>query len=125
MPAVFEYSKLSRQQKLALFLIVIGPEAAAEVLRQFDDPEIEALCREMSTYGIIPMTAQKQALEEFSTLVATGATSALGGMAYAQRTLEIAKGDYKASTMLGRVGPVSSSIDVVKEISDMEALRKK
>jgi flagellar motor switch protein FliG len=116
----FDYTKLSRQQKLAVFLIVIGPESAAEVLRQFDDPEIEMLCREMSTFTIIPSTVQKQAIEEFSALVAQSAGSALGGLGYAQRTLEIAKGDYKASAIIGRVGPVGTSVEVIKDISEME-----
>ncbi len=120
MAADFDYSKLSRQQKLAVFLIVIGPEAAAEVLRQFEDPEVELLCREMSTLTIIPHAVQKQVLEEFSSVVAQSATSSLGGLAYAQRTLEIAKGDYKASAIIGRVGPVGTSVDVIKDISEME-----
>jgi flagellar motor switch protein FliG len=115
-----DYSKLSRQQKLALFLIVIGPESAAEVLKQFADPEIESLCREMSTFTIIPVGVQKQAVEEFSSLVANGAGSAMGGLGYAQRTLEIAKGDYKASAILSRVGPVGTAVDVIKDISEME-----
>lgn len=116
----FDFTKLSRQQKLAVFLIVIGPESAAEVLRQFEDPEIEMLCREMSTFTIIPTAIQKQAIEEFSSLVAQSAGSALGGLGYAQRTLEIAKGDYKASAIIGRVGPVGTSVEVIKEISEME-----
>ena len=120
MAADFEYPKLNRQQKLAVFLIVIGPEAAADVLRQFDDAEIEVLCREMSIFTIIPQVAQKQAMEEFSALVAQGAGAAMGGLGYAQRTLEIAKGDYKASAIIGRVGPVGSSVDVIKDISEME-----
>jgi flagellar motor switch protein FliG len=120
MPNDLDYAKLSRQQKLAIFLIVIGPEAAADVLRQFDDSEIEMLCREMSTFTIIPGPAQKLAMEEFSTLVAQSAGSALGGLAYAQRTLEIAKGDYKANAIIGRVGPVGTSVEVIKDISEME-----
>ncbi len=116
----FDYHKLNRPQKLAVFLIVIGPEAAADVLRHFEDAEIELLCREMSTFTFIPASAQKQTLEEFSALVAHGAGAALGGLGYAQRTLEIAKGDYKASTILGRVGPVGTSVDVIKDISEME-----
>ena len=120
MSADFDYSKLSRQQKLAVFLVVIGPEAAAEVLKQFGDPEIELLCREMSTLSIIPQSAQRQVIEEFSSVVAQRATSALGGLAYAQRTLAIAKGDYKASAIIGRVGPVGTSVDVIKDISEME-----
>jgi len=115
-----DYSKLSRPQKLAVFLIVIGPAAAAEVLKQFDDHEIELLCREMSTFSIVPQAAQKLALEEFAGVVGASVTSALGGLGYAQRTLEIAKGDYKASSIIGRVGPVGSSVEVIKEISEME-----
>lgn len=120
MAAEIDYSKLSRQQKLAIFLIVIGPEAAAEVLKQFDDPQIELLCREMSVFPIVPQSVQAQVIEEFSTVVAHSAASTLGGLAYAQRILEIAKGDYKASAIIGRVGPVGSSVDVIKEISEME-----
>lgn len=120
MAADLDYTKLTRQQKLAVFLVVIGPEAAAEVLKQFDDAEIELLCREMSTLSIIPSAASKLAMEEFSAVVAQGATSALGGLGYAQRTLEIAKGDYKASAIIGRVGPVGTSVEVIKDISEME-----
>ena len=113
MAADIDYTKLNRQQKLAVFLIVIGPEAAADVLRQFDDLEIEGLCREMSNFTIIPAAVQKQAIEEFATLVAASAGSALGGIGYAQRTLEIAKGDYKASAIIGRVCPVGTSVEVI------------
>ena len=116
-----DYGKLTRQQKLAVFLIIIGPEAAAEVLRHFDDTEIELLCREMSTFTTVPVDVQRLAIDEFSGLIAKSAGSALGGLSYAQRTLEIAKGDYKASTIVGRIGPVvGTSVEVIKEISEME-----
>ncbi|HTO04434.1 MAG TPA: flagellar motor switch protein FliG [Opitutus sp.] len=115
-----DFVKASRQQKLAIFLVVIGPEAAANVLKQFDEPEIELLCREMSTISIVSESVQRQALEEFASVVAHSHNSALGGLAYAQRTLEIAKGDYKANAIIGRVGPVGTSIEVIKEISEME-----
>lgn len=121
MSAEFDYTKFSRQQKLAVFLVVIGPEAAADVLRQFDDAEIEFLCREMSMLSIIPHDVQKQALDEFSPVVAQSAGAALGGVAYAQRTLGIAKGDSKASAIIGRVGGAHGpSVDVIKDIGDME-----
>ena len=48
------------------------------------------LCREMSTFPMIPEAVQKQALEEFSSIVASSVGSALGGLPFAQRTLEIA-----------------------------------
>ncbi len=115
-----DYNKLSRMQKLAVLLIMIGPESAAEVLKQFEDGEVELLCREMSQLPLVPLAVQKQAMEEFSSLLAQSCTSALGGIGYAQRTLGIAKGDYKASAIIDRVGPVGTSVDVIKEISEME-----
>jgi flagellar motor switch protein FliG len=119
--ADIDYTKLTRQQKLAVFLICIGPEAAAEVLRQFDDLEVENLCREMSAFPMISEGVQKQAFEEFAGVVAGGVQSASGGLVFAQRTLEIAKGGHKASAIIGRLGPaVGTSLEVIKDISEME-----
>ena len=118
--ADLDYTKLSRQQKLAVLLICVGPEAAAEILKHFDDIEAEQLCREMSALQMISDTVQKQALEEFSSVVVAGVNSAIGGMPYAQRTLEIARGEYKANTILGRVGPVGTSVDILADIAEME-----
>jgi flagellar motor switch protein FliG len=118
--ADIDYPKLSRQQRLAVFLIVVGPDAAAEVLKHLDDATIELLCREMSTFPMIPENVQKQVMDEFGGIVALSVNAALGGLPYAQRTLEIAKGDFKASAIIGRVGPVGTSVDVIKDISEME-----
>ncbi len=115
-----DYQKLSRHQKLAVFLIVIGSDAAAEVLKQFDDREVEQLCREMSEIQMIPESMQKQVLEEFAGLVVQSAGAVSGGFPYAQRTLEIAKGDYKAAAILSHVGPVGTPVDVIKDINEME-----
>lgn len=119
--ADIDYSKLSRQQKLAIFLIVVGPDAAAEVFKCLDDATVELLCREMSTFPMISEQLQKQVTEEFGSIVATSVNSSLGGLGYAQRALEIAKGDYRASAIIGRVGPVvGTSVEVIKDISEME-----
>lgn len=116
-----DYGKLTRQQKVALFLIIIGPETAAEVLRQFEDTEVELICREMSAFTVVPSEVQRLSLDELSPVVARSVGSALGGLGYAQKTLEIAKGDHKASTIVGRIGPaMGNSVDVIKEISEME-----
>jgi len=115
-----EYDKLSRHQKLAILLITIGPDSAAEVLKHFEDADVELLCREMSAFSMVPSEVQRQALDEFGTIIATGITSALGGLPYAQRTIEIAKGDFKANSIIGRAGPSGGSVDVIKDIGEME-----
>ena len=115
-----DFSKLNRQQKLAIFLIVLGPESAAEVMRHFDDAEIELLCREMSQYTMISDATRNRALEEFTPLVGESISATLGGLDYARRTLEIARGDYKAGTIIGRLGPAGSAVEVIKDNSEME-----
>lgn len=115
-----DFNKLSKQQKLAIFLIVIGPEAAAEVMRHFDDAEIELICREMSQYSMISDTTRIRALEEFSPIVGDSIASTLGGLDYARKTLEIARGDYKAGSIMGRLGPAGTAVEVIKDISEME-----
>jgi flagellar motor switch protein FliG len=118
--AAADYQKFSRQQKLAVFLIIIGSDAAAEVLKQFDDHEAEAICREMAALPMVPEAMQKQAMEEFVGIVAQSATSVPGGLPYAQRALELAKGDYKAASILSHVGSVGTPVDVIKDIGEME-----
>lgn len=115
-----DFNKLNKQQKLAIFLIVIGPEAAAEVMRHFDDAEIELICREMSQYSMISDTTRVRALEEFSPIVGESIASTLGGLDYARKTLEIARGDYKAGSIMGRLGPAGTAVEVIKDISEME-----
>jgi flagellar motor switch protein FliG len=75
----------------------------------------------MSTLTIIPQAVQRQVMDEFTSVVAQSAGSALGGLAYAQRALEMAKGDYQASTIMSRVGPAGAPVDVIKSIAEMES----
>ena len=67
--ADIDFSKLTRSQKLAIFLIVVGPETAASVLKNFDDAEVEIICREMSSYPMVPDAIRQQVLEEFAPII--------------------------------------------------------
>jgi flagellar motor switch protein FliG len=115
-----EYEKLGKLQKLALFLIVIGPQVASEVLRNFEDPDVELLVKEMSNFEIIDYEVKKKVVEDFYGIVSQSAIATLGGASYAQKTLELAKGDFKASSILGRVAPVGSSVQIIEEIAALE-----
>jgi flagellar motor switch protein FliG len=115
-----DYEKLNKLQKLSLFMIVIGPEVSSELLKNFDDLEIELICREISNFSIIDRETQNKVIEEFSDIISESLGALLGGSRFAHKTLELAKGDYKATTLLGRIAPVGDSMDVIQEISDME-----
>ncbi len=115
-----DYKKLTRVQRLATFLVVIGPEAAAHVLKEFDDESIEIICKEMTNISAIETDRQKAAVEEFSSFILSSYGSLLGGPLYTRRALEIAKGDFKATSILERIAPTSNSAEVIKEIEQME-----
>ncbi len=104
---VLDYSKLNRVQKTAVFLIVIGQEAAANLVRTFADGELEAVCREMAKLPVISDEIRQFALDEFSTLVDVGYGSALGGTSYVRGTLELARGEHRAAYLLERVAPAA------------------
>ena len=45
-------------------------------------------------------------LDEFSELIESSVNSNLGGLNFAQKTLELAHGDFKANNMMNRIAPV-------------------
>jgi flagellar motor switch protein FliG len=114
------YNELTKLQKLAVFFIVIGPEMAADMLRQFEDAEIEAICKEMTNFQVIDENLQREAVRGFSSVISTGVGAVSGGAAYARRILELAKGDASAANILDRIAPGSHSADGLKEIEEME-----
>jgi flagellar motor switch protein FliG len=120
MAALQEYDQLTKKQKLAVFLIVLGPECAADILRQFEDAEIEAICKEMTNVAVVDLNLQAQIIREFSDVIGASANALSGGAAFARRTLEKAKGDSKAASILDRIAPESHSADGIKEIEEME-----
>jgi flagellar motor switch protein FliG len=121
-PVAIDYGKLTRMQKLALFLLVIGPEAAAEILRSFDDGQIELLCREMGGFPMVPDFVRRQVLEEFAPLIGESVSSSLGGLDFAKRAVEKVRGDHRATSILGRAGMTdgAATADALRDFGEME-----
>jgi flagellar motor switch protein FliG len=121
--ADLDYEKLTRIQKLAVFLIVIGNEAAAEVMRHLGDSDIESVCREMGQLTVIKESTREAALAEFAPIIGESLGCTLGGLDYARSTLTLVRGEYKAGVLLSRVGAepaVVSSSELMADIAEME-----
>src|SRR5690606_25768558 len=95
--------------------------AAAEVLRQFEDAEIEAICKEMTNFQVIDPPTQAEVLRDFAAIIGAGASALTGGAAFARRTIELAKGDSKAASMLEKIAPGTHSADGINELGEMES----
>ena len=116
-----EYDQLSKVQRLAMLLIVVGPEAAGQILKNFEDQEIEMVCKEINRWTHVPRDLQERILEEFSEIIGDSLKESVGGYDFAQRALEIARGDYKANTMLNRIEPGKSATNLMDGVDQLNA----
>ena len=86
-------------QKMAALLVMLGPEAASQVLKDFPDAELDAIASEMARLTVIDRDLQVEVLREFGELALQASTALPGGFEYAQSALEKAVGESKASAI--------------------------
>lgn len=113
------YANLNRTQRLAALLVLLGPESAGELLRQFDGSQLEAVAREMVSIPYVDPEMRDSILEEFANVVSQSMQAALGGVSVAHESLERAKGDFTAQKLILRVAPTSSA-ELSEGISEMD-----
>ena len=115
-----EAPKLTRVQKLAALLVILGPDAAAQLLRGFAPQEVESISTEMARFAMISRELQQEILGEFSQVAVEAGTAIRGGVDVARVALEKALGLFKATQVLSRVAPARSSVVAIQEIGDLE-----
>lgn len=116
-----DVTKMTKVQKLAALLIILGPEAAAGIMKEFDDHELESVSSEMSKIKMLTQDIQKEILKEFTGVAVEASTAVLGGVDYTRGALEKSVGLYKASDVIGRVAPARTPVGAMQGIADMEA----
>lgn len=119
-PVEPDIAKMSRVQKLAALLIILGPESAAQILKSLGTAELEAVSAEMARMPAITQQLRGQIMEEMSGLAVAAGTTVRGGMEFAQSALEKAVGTAKASDILNRVSPVAAN-PAAQRIAEIEA----
>ncbi len=98
-------SAFTRMQKFAALLVMLGPETAARILREFTETEIDAIAAEMAKLDVIGVDLQEATLRDFGELAVRASTALGAGPDLVQTTLEQALGESKASSVLNRVAP--------------------
>jgi flagellar motor switch protein FliG len=114
------YLKMSKHEKLGLLMIALGEDAAATLLKRFDSKDAESICKKIADFQIVDQDLKDCVLDEFSELIESSVNSNLGGLNFAQKTLELAHGDYKANNMMNRIAPVRDSLDFMDDIKEMD-----
>jgi flagellar motor switch protein FliG len=122
-PTTLDVAKLSRVQKLAALLVVLGPEPAAEMLKGFDQREVTDITAAMMALPVIDQATQRLILAEFSEVAVAATTTSRGGVEFAQATLERALGPGPARQILGRVAPSQAAHSPIQQIVGREPLQ--
>lgn len=115
-----DYDQLTKIQKIALLMIVLGVDAASTLLQYFEDTDIELICREITNFEILDDEIQAKVLKEFAEIIGASFEAITGGAAFAGEALRKAKGEFMAANLLGRISPIGTSLEIIKEISEME-----
>ena len=118
--AAHQISKMTRHQKLAGLLIVLGPESAAQILKNLDGHEMEQVSEEMTKLPFITQELRQELLREFSEMAVQAGTAALGGPAYTKTVLEKSIGLFRASDIIGRVSPAPIPVGAMRQIVETD-----
>lgn len=111
---------MTRLQKLAALLVMMGPDNAAVVLRHFPPREVETLSREMARFSLITRAQQEAVLRELTPVILTAAAAVCAGVEVTRATLEKALGSFKASDILGRIAPGRPIPAAMQDLSEMD-----
>ena len=116
-----EISQMSKVQKLAALLVILGPENAALVLKHFDAHELDSISMEMTKLTSISRELQQDVLREFSDVVVQVTTSIRGGVDFTQGVLNKAIGAARAAEIINRISPRGTPIASIKKITNLDA----
>jgi len=114
-----DYAKLTKVQKVAAFLITVGPDNAGKMMKHFENAQLETICREITEMPVLEANVQREVLREFAGIIMDGLGSTFGGLAFAHSMLTNAKGEYTAAAILNRCATTTRSAEG-DEIGQME-----
>ena len=107
--------ELSPQEKVAILMVALGEENAAEIMKYLADFEIEEIAHMVTELRHLPTQIQDQILSEFEQHLLAGEYMVQGGADFARGTLERAVGPRRAQEILDRVmNTVSSGFYMLK-----------
>ena len=101
--------QLNGRQKASIFMISLGPEKSAEIMKHLSDEEIEQLTLEIANIRKINSEQLQAVNQEFTQLYMALHYIAQGGIEYAREVLEKALGTEKA---LSIINSLSSNLQI-------------
>jgi flagellar motor switch protein FliG len=103
MMATAHKSALNGREKAAIFLISLGPDLSAQVMKCMKEEDIDVLTLEIAGTRRVDQEVRDQVLSEFADMAIAQQYIDEGGIEYAKILLEKAVGKDKAVDVLGRL----------------------
>ncbi len=94
---------ISGLRKIAIFLLALGPNLSAGILKHFNEAEIEKISMEIANTTRVDKENLDEILEEFSAIHEAQQYMVNGGYDYAKEILERALGPQKAGDLMKRL----------------------
>jgi flagellar motor switch protein FliG len=109
-------SKFSGTERAAVFLMSLGEDAAAEILRHMGPKEVQRLGTAMATLANVSKTEVNKVLEEFNHAVGEQTALGVGTDDYIRNVLTTALGEDKAGGLINRIllGRNSKGLEALK-----------
>ncbi len=109
-------SSMSQSERAALFLMALGENKAAEVLKHMGPKEVQNLGATMRTLGEVTQAQIATVLDEFLRSVGNQSSLSIGSEDYLKNILQKALGREKAQSVLSRIsiGSNSRGLDMLK-----------
>jgi len=95
---------MTNSQKVAAFLIAMGPKVASEIMKNInDDMEVEYIALEIASLQRLSPEILSEIMEEFYAIFQASGYLATGGVTYARQLLSEAYGEAQADKILERL----------------------
>lgn len=109
-------SSLSGVERAAIFMLGMGEQGAAAIMRHMDPREVESVALAMSELKDISNEQIAEVVQEFSEKVNEFSPISVGANDFTRRVMIEALGEKKARSMLGKVmsGATSKGVDALK-----------
>jgi len=112
-----EEPELSPREKVAVMMVALGQESAADIMKFLTDYEIEEITHTIAELKHLPVDVQDEVLADFEQHLLAGEYMSQGGVDFARGALERAVGPRKAQEILDRVmSTVSSGFYLLKNV---------
>jgi flagellar motor switch protein FliG len=101
-------TNLSPQQRVAVLLIALGEDTAAEIVRYLSDDETERIAQSIAEMQSVSAELIDEVLEDFEQLLRSGHGLDTGGEETARSILQLALGDERANETMSNIAAKKS-----------------